>query len=436
LRRFYKILKVLLVVLVLLVVSIDTHAARRSLRVDFGAWTEGGFAIGSADCPGTHASNSNVGWEGFEFKADPFVPQDAYLVDSYCQTVAQYEDGMGDDEYLNSALFGPDEAGLAEKIGTNIRPFPVRAIRYTYLNGDRFEGETQGYQFAFYFFPNGITLATVYGQWISSTYIDLTIHDGIQFIWNGPYDGEYFCFSNDTEDGETQFIGVWDGSVSGSEPAAGCQPTDLATFTIEGDGLSQSVCAPGDIPEMSVDVFTQYGFSDDVSFSTANLPAGFDVYFDNNPLSPPGYTGVYGSIDETVVAGDYDFEIKGSSGDINRLLDVQLEVFSSVPLAPSTVSPADKATDVALKPSLSWTSVEQASSYLVEIDDDPGFGSIDFSASVSGTGITLGSQLNVSTDYFWRITASNLCGVSEQSSSASFKTVDQVILSDGFEKTE
>ena len=51
-RRFYKILKVLLVVLVLLVVSIDTHAARRSLRVDFGAWTEMGVGDDVAsECP-------------------------------------------------------------------------------------------------------------------------------------------------------------------------------------------------------------------------------------------------------------------------------------------------------------------------------------------------------------------------------------------------
>ncbi|MFC1777845.1 hypothetical protein ACFL3I_11000 [Pseudomonadota bacterium] len=430
LRRFYK---TLIVLFLLFLGSIDAQAGRRSLRVDFGAWTEGGFAIGSADCPGTDASSSDVGWEGFGFKADPFVPHEQYLVDSYCQTAARYQDGMEVSEYLNSTTFFDDEAGLAAKVGPNTGPFPVEAIRYTYLNGDRFESETRGYQFAFYSFPNGVTLATVYGKWTSSTYIDVTINEGSQFIWNGPYDGEYFCFSNDNENGDTQFIGVWDGSASGSDPAAGCQPTALATFTMQGEGLFQSVCAPGEITDMYVDVFSQYGFSDEVLLSTVDLPTGFDVSFDYNPLSPPDYTPVYTNIDESVTAADYNFKIKGSSGDIDRFLDVQVEVVSSNPSPPSPVSPVDNATAVALTPNLSWTSVEQASSYLLELDDDPGFGSIDFSVNVFGTSVNLGDRLDVSTEYYWRVSTNTLCGVSEQSSSTSFTTVGPLILRDGFE---
>lgn len=427
---------ILIVLSLLLLTSTDTQAARRSLRVDFGAWTEGGFAIGSADCPGTDASSSDVRWEGTTFKADPFVPHERYLVDSYCQTAARYQDGMEDFEYLNSATFFDDEAGLAAKVGPNTGPSPVEAIRYTYLNGDRFEPETRGYQFAFYSFPNGVTLATIYGTWTSSTYIDVTIHDGNQFIWNGPYDGEYFCFSSDNQYGEPQFIGVWDGSESGSNPAAGCQPTALATFTMQGDGLSQSVCAPGEVTEMYIDIFSQYGFSDEVLLSTVNLPAGFDVDFDYNPLVPTDYTAVFTTIDEFVTAGDYNFKVQGSSGDIDRFLDVQVEVVNPNPAPPSPVSPIDNATNVALTPNLSWTSVEQASSYLLEIDDDPNFGSIDFSVNVSGTSIRLGDRLNVSTKYYWRVSANTLCGTSEQSSGKSFNTVGPLILRDGFEQPQ
>ena len=425
----------LIVLLLLFLALTDAQAGRRSLRVDFGAWTEDGFAIGSADCPGTTVSSSGVSWEGFRFEADPFVPDEQYLVDSYCQTVAQYEDGLQDFEYLNSEIFFDDETGLANKVGTNTGLFPVEAIRYTFLDGDRFEFETQGYQFAFYFFPNGITLATVYGDWISSTAVDVTIHDGGQFIWNGPYDGEYFCFRDDA-DGGMEFFGVWDGSPSGSEPAAGCEPTALATFTMEGEGLSQSTCAPGDVSEMYIDVFSQYGFSGDVFFTTVNLPPGIQLDFEHNPLSSPDFMRVSASVDKAVVAGDYNFKIQGTSGDIERFLDVQMMVISSTPASPSLIFPIDNATEVALNPGLSWTSIEHASSYLVELDDDPGFGSIDFSASVSGTNIDVDSRLNVSTTYYWRVSASTLCGVSDQSSSSSFKTVGPLILRDGFEQTD
>ena len=430
-----RFITILIVLLLLFLASTDAQAGRRSLRVDFGAWTEDGFAIGSADCPGTTVSSSGVSWQGFRFEADPFVPDEQYLVDSYCQTVAQYEDGLEDFEYLNSEIFFDDEAGLAAKVGTNTGLFPVEAIRYTFLDGDRFESETRGYQFAFYFFPNGITLATVYGDWTSSTAVDVTIHDGGQFIWNGPYDGEYFCFRDD-EDGGMEFFGTWDGSLSGSDAAAGCEPTSLATFTMEGDGLSQSACAFSGLSDMYIDVFSWYGFSGDVLFETINLPPGIELDVESNPLSPPDYTPVNVSVGESVAPGEYNFKIRGTSGDIERLLDVQVVVISSTPGSPSIISPANNAIDVSLNPSLHWTNIENASSYLVELDDDPDFGSIDFSANVSGTNTGLGNRLNLSTNYYWRVSASTLCGASEKSSSGSFKTVGPLILRDGFEQTD
>lgn len=196
----------------------DAEAGRRSIRIDFDAWSDE-FAIGSGDCPGSSAASDTIVWNGISFIGSSFS---LYNVYEYCQTIATYEEFLGADEYLNEDIFFDDETGLAAKIGANQdEPF-ITAIRYTFLNGGPFEEDTEGFQWAFYFFPNGVTLVTIYGEIpIDPDKFDPWITDGDKIFWDAlesGYDGEYFCFDNG------EYAGLWDGSNVGTDPIAGCVP--------------------------------------------------------------------------------------------------------------------------------------------------------------------------------------------------------------------
>ena len=58
---------------------------------------------------------------------------------------------------------------------------------------------------------------------------------------------------------------------------------------------------------------------------------------------------------------------------------------------------------------LSWDASTGATDYLVEIDDDPAFGSVDISVTQAGTAYTA-SGLSQNTTYYYRVTPSNTCG--------------------------
>jgi hypothetical protein len=104
-----------------------------------------------------------------------------------------------------------------------------------------------------------------------------------------------------------------------------------------------------------------------------------------------------------------------------------------VPVAPSPSLPLDDALNVPLHPNLQWSNVPQAQSYHVEVDDDPEFGSIDFTSIVSATVASVTDRLAYSTTYYWRVSANNACGPSETSEVFSFTTPGPLILRDGFE---
>ncbi|MEP6880444.1 MAG: hypothetical protein ABI866_00555 [Dokdonella sp.] len=193
-------------ILALLLLATDALAARRGLRVDgFGdTWAlyEGANGIGSANCPGTTAgsgaANTLISKLGFTFSGRAST---AYLVDDYCQ--------VANPGTLTSAnYFYADEAGLSSLFGNNPGN-AITGIRYAFFDRPRFDFDTPatGFQWAFYTFPSGVTVATLYGlQTVTLTntsYISGSVWSG----QNG-YNGEYYCFRNNV------YIGSWNGLLS------------------------------------------------------------------------------------------------------------------------------------------------------------------------------------------------------------------------------
>jgi subtilisin-like proprotein convertase family protein len=103
-------------------------------------------------------------------------------------------------------------------------------------------------------------------------------------------------------------------------------------------------------------------------------------------------------------------------------LPLSLQVFDAAPSLPTLSAPADAAIDVAVNPTLTWTSSIQGDEYILEIATDAAFTNITYTRTVTGTSHAVQTALGGSTEYFWRVRSSNPCGASENSAAASFTT--------------
>ena len=197
-------------------------------------------------------------------------------------------------------------------------------------------------------------------------------------------------------------------------------------FLLLGDNLQQRICAPGDLGTINLQVPSIQNFTNPVSLVLQNEPAGVTGSYTVNPVvpgDPPGQSALTVSIGGAVVAGDYTFQVTGSATDaVDKSIDIGLGVSTAAPGTATLVSPADATVVQSTTPLLSWSAALQGTSYLVEIDDDPAFGSIDYQAAVSETGHKVQSALKQSTVYYWRVWAGNECGDGAVSATFSFET--------------
>jgi len=227
------------IVLTLCLVLVEDAEARRGLRIDFGAWGPGLAPLGSASCPHTtqFATWTNVlmapgvfpyGYSFWIHSGTPFQ-----VLDGYCQYTTPYSEGFEIFEYLNNQTIPADEPGLRYLVGDN-QCGGVTAMRYTYLNGSRFDEGVKGAQWAFYFFPGGQTIAALY----SELEIDelgyspqvIPLFGDYFSVWAGTPENPdgYFLFIDGV------YVGPWDGEYpiveGGPVPAESCPPPPVLIF--------------------------------------------------------------------------------------------------------------------------------------------------------------------------------------------------------------
>lgn len=204
-------------------------------------------------------------------------------------------------------------------------------------------------------------------------------------------------------------------------------PTSACTTVVPQAGLavadsSAAICTGTDA---TYTITVSAPFSPPVSMSVGGNPAGTTATFVPNPLTGPLPEDTVLTIGNTAGATPGQYVMTATGDDTVTTFDVNLnlDVFDAVPGAPTLVAPADTATDVALAPTYEWTASTQGDEYILEVDDDPGFGSIDYTATVTGTTHTQTTPLALETTYFWRVRTANVCGAGATSSVFSFTTV-------------
>ena len=201
------------------------------------------------------------------------------------------------------------------------------------------------------------------------------------------------------------------------------------TYSIDVTPTTLDICTPADAV-YTVDVASILGYTDAVNLSVSGNPAGTTADFSSNPVMPPGTSTLTIGNTGSAAAGSYTLDVMADSTTGMQSRSVDLNVFTAAPVAPDLLTPADGGTDVSFKPTFTWTAVAQASSYLVEVSDDPGFSNIVYSATVSDTSHKAETPLFASTTYYWRVTADNTCG-NNTSTSFSFTTQAATMICNG-----
>ncbi|MFK7783283.1 reprolysin-like metallopeptidase [Psychroserpens sp.] len=237
-----------------------------------------------------------------------------------------------------------------------------------------------------------------------------------------------------------------DGSQSVTVPITGGGDTSMARIIVEGnnnifyavntsnfsisesefviavDNTELDICQPNN-PVYNFTYNTFLGFSGTTNFSVTGLPVGTSATI--NPTSTTNDTTGTITINGTgsLAVGSYAFAFEAASGAITQSIDLTMNVFTNSVNAAILSSPSNGAVDLGTEPELMWTGSNNAQDYLVEIASDISFTNIVDSATVQTTSYTA-SSLNTSTLYYWRVTASNLCGTASASSTFSFTTAN------------
>jgi subtilisin-like proprotein convertase family protein len=181
-------------------------------------------------------------------------------------------------------------------------------------------------------------------------------------------------------------------------------------FVLSAAESAVDVCSPADAV-FNFTYNTFLGFTGTTNFSASGLPAGSSAVFNPASATSDG-TNVTLTISGTagLGVGNYPIDIIGTSGALTQSLAVDFNVFNTNFNAPNLLTPADGT--VSVDPALvnfSWDADSNATVYEIDIATDLAFTTIIDGATVNEPTYSV-SNLNVLTQYYWRVRAVNDCG--------------------------
>ena len=249
-----------------------------------------------------------------------------------------------------------------------------------------------------------------------------TIQDGTGTQGSNRY-GDYSAISVDPADDCTFWVtnmygtgGQWATKIA-TLKFPNCTGS-MGAFALSSTPTTLDICEPNDAV-YDITVSAAPTFAGDVTLAAMGNPgtASFSV----NPVTPTNNSILTIS---GATAGNYSFNVEGTATMTPSLVvstTIDLNVYANAPSAPTLVSPANGTTNLSLPVAVSWNASANATDYLLEVATDVGFTNIVYSNTVAGTSDTV-TGLNTNTTYYWRVTASNVCGAGTASTVWNFTT--------------
>lgn len=194
-------------------------------------------------------------------------------------------------------------------------------------------------------------------------------------------------------------------------------------FSISATPETQAVCAP-DSADYTIDIDFMSGYSNPIDLSAVNLPPGAVAAFDPPTIITPTTSSNLTISTADVAAGAYMVDVVGMGTPTpTHTTTVGLDIYTTPPAPLALLTPPDGATGVALQPTLTWTAGVGILAYNVTVATDPAFSDVVYSASVPEATVTLPTPLDPNALYYWRVTATNVCGTGAASDVFSFTTL-------------
>lgn len=182
-----------------------------------------------------------------------------------------------------------------------------------------------------------------------------------------------------------------------------------ADFRIDAAPEKVEICAPAEaLYDVNLTPIT--GYDKPVTLTVSADIFGGVFTFEPDPVAPSGSSVLTISSTTAIAPGDYTLQITGTSGELVHFDEVELTVYQGSPAAPTLSTPMAAAENVIATPTFSWSPVEGADYYRLEVARDAGFNQIVYTTDVPVASHSMPTWLEPGQEYFWRISSGNDCG--------------------------
>ncbi len=185
--------------------------------------------------------------------------------------------------------------------------------------------------------------------------------------------------------------------------------------------LDFETCKPDDAV-IPFTMETYAGFSEEVTFSAINMPAGLTATFSpiSSSINNTNVTVTFSNIG-AVAIGNYPIIIRGTATGLTVENTVNLNVYDASFSTVVLLSPSDLETNTRVNPQLQWQTNPNDTKYDIEIATDIAFTTI-IEATTVDFNFYQPTTLQPETNYFWRVRPRNNCGTGSFGTPFTFTT--------------
>ena len=174
-------------------------------------------------------------------------------------------------------------------------------------------------------------------------------------------------------------------------------------------------CYPGDPINISINTGSILDYEGELSLELlGDLPANASAAFENTTLIPGESTNLIIEFDNFIGRDTFDLQVQATAEDLPAALrELRIIVLSNDFSALELLTPENGTSGIVLSTSFSWTDIDNASSYDIEIASKADFSAahiIEVATGLTDPTYTPENLFEENTIYYWRVRPVNDCG--------------------------
>ena len=253
--------------------------------------------------------------------------------------------------------------------------------------------------------------------------------------------GQATCINNEFDDFGPMFLSWEGGGTPDTRLKDWLDPEGIGltnlngkncTFVLQLEETVVEVCGEN-TNSKKVEFSVNDNFDGDVTISFNDLPTGLIIEIDNNKLAPGSTSSLLLDNIDALDPDVYQIELVADDGTNKVISNLVLKVFTSSAESVSVVRPENGNTGELTNLILEWSTDSEEVD--LQLSEDENFSTISFEEQSIKDRVLSIEQLSPGTEYFWRLRATNICGVGDWSSAFSF-TTGQIFCSNTLQNSE